>query len=37
MMVQAQDEQVLMFIFIAIVFIVPGIVLLFDDSKIHSK
>jgi hypothetical protein len=36
MMVQAQDEQTLMLIYLAIALIIPGLVLWFDDSKIHN-
>jgi len=37
MMVQAQNDQVLWFIFIAIIMLIPGIVLWFDDRKIHEN
>lgn len=35
MIIQGQDDQLLLFIFLAIAMIIPGIVLWFDDSKIH--
>ncbi len=31
------NEQTLMLIFIAIAFVIPGIVMWFDDAKIHQK
>ncbi len=31
------SEQVMLWVFIAIGFIVPGVVMWFDDSKLHSK
>lgn len=31
------NEQTLMWIFIAITFIIPGMVLVFDDAKVHGK
>ena len=31
------NESTLMWIYIAIAFIIPGIVVLFDDSKVHGK
>lgn len=36
MMVQVQNDQFLLFVYIAIVMIVPGIVLWFDDGEVHS-
>lgn len=37
MMVQAQNDQFLMLIFLAIAIVIPGIVLFFDDGKIHNQ
>jgi len=37
MMVQAQDEQLLMLIYLAIALLIPGIVLWFDDGITHNK
>jgi len=37
MMTQAFDDQLLAIIYFSIVIIVPGIVLWFDDGKIHSN
>ncbi len=31
------NESTLMWIYIAITFIIPGIVLLLDDAKVHGK
>lgn len=31
------NESTLLWIFITITFIIPGIVVLFDDSKVHGK
>lgn len=36
MMVQAQNDQFLMLVFLAITVIIPGLVILFDDGAIHS-
>jgi hypothetical protein len=37
MMLQVQDDNTLMMIFMAIAIIIPGIVLWFDDSKFHNR
>jgi hypothetical protein len=31
------NESTLMWVFITIAFIIPGVVLWFDDAKIHGK
>ncbi len=31
------NESTLMWVFLTIAFIIPGIVLWFDDTKIHNK
>lgn len=36
MMVQAQNDQFLLLVFIAIAIIIPAVVLWFDDGSIHS-
>ncbi len=32
-----QHDQLLMFVFIAIGLVIPGFILLMDDSKFHNK
>lgn len=36
MIIQGQDDQLLLFIFLAIAIIIPGMVVWFDDGKIHK-
>ena len=31
------NDSLLMWIFLSIVFVIPGIVMWFDDAKIHGK
>jgi hypothetical protein len=37
MMVQAQDDQLLLLIYLSIAMVIPCLVLLFDDGLIHNK
>lgn len=37
MMIQGHDDTFLAIVFFCVAIVIPGIVLLFDDSKIHSN
>ncbi len=37
MIEQAQNDQFLLFVYFAIIIVIPAIVLWFDDGKIHAN